>query len=279
MNHTRIENARSDGAVASSLQESKIETLKKSFANDGYFVVSNVVPQERLNDLHNNIVDAFEKAKQSGVLFSGGGLMSGHLNCFPGEGSRFVYAALQERGITDLIKEIEPKANRLPNVGCNFNLSHSVSQHYHADRDFTKAFMIANVAVVDTGVDNGAIELIPGTHKKFYKYWRFAMEKPYRHAIRVPMKRGDVLVRTSNVWHRGMPNLTSVARPMLALTWEDGGSTQQDPFTVEEGAIKFRPNWFKPTRLGRLRERTFVGVPISYSAYRFITSLYGNKGY
>ena len=203
--------------------------------------------------------------------------MSGHLNCFPGEGSRFVYDALQERGIIDLIREIEPKAVRLPNVGCNFNLPHSVTQHYHADRDFTKAFMIANVAVVDTVVENGAIELIPGTHKKFYKFWRFIVERPARNSIRVPMKQGDIMVRTSNVWHRGMPNRTSVARPMLALTWEDGGSVHDDPFAVEDGKITFRPNWFKPTRLGRIRERIFVKVPISYSAFRFVSSLYGAK--
>ena len=261
------------------LQPGERETLKRSFAENGYFVLKNVVSAEKLSDLHQKIVTAFESAKQSGTLFSGGGLMSGHLNCFPGEASRFVYEALQESGIINLIQEIEPKANRVPNVGCNFNLPSSVTQHYHADREFTREFIIANVAVVDTVVENGAIELIPGTHKKFYKYWRFALERPYRNSIRVPMQRGDVLVRTSNVWHRGMPNLTAVARPMLALTWEDGGSVHEDPFQVEEGKITFRPNWFKPTRLGRIRERMFVGVPLSYSAYRFVASLYGNKGY
>lgn len=279
MKATLSGNSQPCGADANPLTVDEMRDLKNGFADAGYLVIPNVVPQDKLATLHNSIVNSFETAKQSGVLFSGGGLMSGHLNCFPGEESRFVYEALQQRGVIDLIKQIEPEAIRMPNVGCNFNLPHSVTQHYHADRDFTKAFIIANVAVVDTGIENGAIELIPGSHKKFFKYWRFALEKPKLNCIRVPMKRGDVLVRTSNVWHRGMPNLTSVARPMLALTWEDGGSTHEDPFAVEEGQIRFRPNWFKPTKLGRLRERTFVTIPISYSAYRFITSLYGNKGY
>ena len=257
----------------------EFDGLKKSFEADGYFVVKNVVSPEKLAELHRQIVEEFDRAKQTGSLFSGGGLMSGHLNCFPGKNSRFVYDALKERGIIDLIREIEPKASKMPNIGCNFNLPNSVTQHYHADRDFTRAFMIANVAVVDTVVENGAIELIAGTQKKFYKYWRFALERPYRNSIRVPMKQGDILVRTSNVWHRGMPNRTAVARPMLALTWEDGGSVHEDPFTADGGEIQFRPNWFRPTRIGRLRERVFVGVPATYSAYRFVTSLIGNKGY
>ena len=279
MNQLEIQTTIPAGSENGALTPSERASLKKTFETEGYFIVNNVVSATKLAELHRNLTSTFTQAKESGDLFSGGGLVSGHLNCFPGAGSRFVYEALEARGIVDLIREIEPNATRLPNIGCNFNLPGSVTQHYHADRDFTKAFMIANVAVVDTVVENGAIELIAGSHHKFYKYWRFALERPYRNSIRVPMRQGDVMVRTSNVWHRGMPNRTAVARPMLALTWEDGGSTHADPFAVEEGKITFRPNWFQPTRLGRIRERIFVSVPASYSAYRIVSSLVGNKGY
>jgi hypothetical protein len=70
-----------------------------------------------------------------------------------------------------------------------------------------------------------------------------------------------------------MTNRTAVPRPMLAFTWEDGGSNDADPFSANGGNIRFLPNWFKPTRLGRLREQLFVKVPISYSALRFARSL------
>ena len=256
-----------------------VEALKHAFAEDGYLIFRDVVSKEQLSALRARLAEEFERAKQSGRLFSGGGMISGHLNCFPGEGSRFAYQALEAHGIIDLIKVIFPKAVRLPNVGCNFNLPNSVTQHYHADRNFTDDFLIANVAVVDTDLANGAIDLVPGTQKKFYKFWRFAVERPHRANKRIPMKQGDVLVRTSNVWHRGMPNRTAVARPMLAFTWEDGGSTREDPFEVEDGKIVFRQNWYKPTMVGRLRERTFVTAPITYSTYRFVGSLFGNKGY
>ena len=256
-----------------------VEKLKQAFAEDGYLIFRDVVSKEQLSALRDRIADEFDRARQSGRLFSGGGLISGHLNCFPGEGSRFAYEALEKHGIIDLIKVIFPKAVRLPNVGCNFNLPGSVTQHYHADRNFLDDFLIANVAVVDTDLANGAIDVIPGTHKKFYKFWRFAVERTARGSVRIPMKQGDVLVRTSNVWHRGMPNRTATARPMIAFTWEDGGSTREDPFKVEDGKIVFRQNWYKPTTLGRLRERTFVTAPITYSAYRFVGSLFGTKGY
>lgn len=255
------------------LQDSEIEQLKQTFAINGYIVLPQIVSRERLSQLHQALAREFAAASKSDALFSGGGLLSGHLNCFPGESARFAYDTLQERGIIDLLKQLHPSVARMPNVGCNFNLPRSHTQHYHIDRPFTREFMIANVAVVDTVIENGAIELIPGTHRRFYRYTRFVLERRHRDGIRVPMKQGDVLIRSSNVWHRGMTNLTSVPRPMLAMTWEDGGSNNPDPFSADGGKIRFLPNWFKPTRVGRLREQLFVKVPITYSALRFARSL------
>jgi ectoine hydroxylase-related dioxygenase (phytanoyl-CoA dioxygenase family) len=278
MSHV-AESVLSAAGAATPARLANLDYLKGAFAEDGYLVFRNVVSRERLARLNERLAQEFETAQRAGRLFAGGGTISGHLNCFPGEAARFAYEALEAQGILDLIKVLFPKATRLPNVGCNFNLPHSVAQHYHADRNFLDHFLIANVAVVDTTIENGAIDMIPGTHKKFYKYWQFAMERAWRGSTRIAMQQGDVLVRTSNVWHRGMPNFTAVPRPMLAFTWEDGGSAHADPFTQEGGQIVFRQNWYRPTPLGRLRERTFVAAPITYSTYRFVTSLYGTKGY
>jgi ectoine hydroxylase-related dioxygenase (phytanoyl-CoA dioxygenase family) len=264
-------------SATNKLSASEIETLKQAYANDGFFVIRNVVSHEGLTALHQALTREFESASKSGALFSGGGLVSGHLNCFPGAGARFAYDTLQERGIIDLLKELHPQVLRMPNVGLNFNLPASHTQHYHIDRPFTRDFMIANVAVVDTVIENGAIELVPGTHKRFYKYTRFVLERRHRNAVRVPMNQGDVLIRSSNVWHRGMTNSTSVPRPMLAMTWEDGGNNAPDPFNADGGKIRFLPNWFKPTRVGRIRERLFVKVPITYSALRFARSLFDTE--
>ena len=66
---------------------------------------------------------------------------------------------------------------------------------------------------------------------------------------------------------------------MMAITFGEIDDTDADPFAVNDGKIDFYPNWYKTSRLGQLRERTFVTAPITYSAYRFARSLYGNKGY
>jgi hypothetical protein len=257
------------------------ESLRKHFAERGYFIVPGVVPRDALSYLRSRIVDEFESAKKSGALFSGGGGISGHLNCFPGEESRFAYDAVAGHGILDLIRSIIGAPPGRLHVGGNLNLPKSVAQHYHVDSAFLEEFMIVNVAVVDTDVVNGAIDVVPGTHRQFYKYSRFAMERMSRFSTRLPLNQGDVLVRTSNLWHRGMPNRSSAARPMLAFTLGDlrAQVPEGDPFRANDGKILFYPNWYRANLVGRLRERMFVAAPITYSAYRFARSIFSSKGY
>ena len=238
-----------------------------------------IVSRARLAELRIKLLDALELSQRTGNLFNGGGSISGHLNCVPGEDSRFAYDALVERGIVDVVRELSPHSFGPVRVGCNMNLPRSVAQHYHMDGIFLEDFMIANVAVVDTDLVNGAIDVAPGTQKRFYKYCEFAAGRVYLRSKRLPLNQGDVLVRTSKLWHRGMPNNASVPRPMLAFTFGEKGVREGDAFRDNNGKIGFDPNWFKPTRLGRIRERTFVTAPITYAAYRFLTSLVDNKGY
>ena len=77
------------------LTESEIEKYRQEFADNGYFVIHDVVSKQRLGGLHAALAREFDTASKSGALFSGGGLLSGHLNCFPGAGARFAYDTLQ----------------------------------------------------------------------------------------------------------------------------------------------------------------------------------------
>lgn len=260
------------------ISSADIESYRREFQENGYLVFRDVVPKAALANLRDAIIQSFQRAKDSGGLFEGGGVISGHLNCFPGEISRFAYDAVDAYGIVDLVRVLFPQATQSCNVGCNLNLPGSVAQHYHVDGLFVEEFPIINVAVVDSTLMNGAIDLLPGTHRRFYKFWQYAVARLYEKTTRIPMSQGDVLVRTSNLWHRGMPNFTQVPRPMVAFTWEHGGKPG-DGFTRDGKEIRFLPNWYKTDFFGKLREKTFVKVPLSYSAYRFAKSLRGNRGY
>jgi hypothetical protein len=256
-----------------------VEQIQHALTTEGYAVLRDVVSKDRLGDFRDHLLAEYERARSAGELFKGGGSLSGHLNCFPGERSRFIYDEIVDAGIVDVVRAMDPAAADRVRPTLNFNLPNSVAQHYHMDGVFTRAFTICNVAVVDTDLQNGAIDVLPGTNREFYKFWRYALERKYRLTTRVCMNQGDVLLRMSTLWHRGMPNLSSTPRPLMSLTFGEDGAPDGDPFGGGDGEVVFYPNWFRPTRLGMVRERVFVAFPYSYSAVRFVRSLRGDRGY
>ncbi|HYQ45759.1 MAG TPA: phytanoyl-CoA dioxygenase family protein [Polyangiaceae bacterium] len=248
------------------------DSLRKSFAEEGYLRFEGVVSSAKLAQLSQRITGEFERQRREGQLFAGGGTVSGHLNCFPGAESRFVYDQLQHSGIIDIVRALSPVALRAPNVGCNLNLPGSAAQNEHVDGYASQPFLIVNVAAVDTSLDNGAMEVLRATQRSDVKYWQILLERPQR--LRVPMRQGDVIIRTSTLWHRGMPNRTDKPRPMLAFTWEDGGSVREDPYDLHDGHITFLPNRYNTDLKSRIREHAFVALPGLGTAYRAVRSLF-----
>jgi ectoine hydroxylase-related dioxygenase (phytanoyl-CoA dioxygenase family) len=257
------------------LTQPENERLRAAFASDGFAILPNVVSKQRLTEFRDEVTEEFARAERAGELFAGGGTVSGHLNCFPGEQSRFVYDSLRDYGIIDLVRQLSPQSARMPNVGCNLNLPGSSAQNYHVDGYASRAFMIVNVASVDTTLINGALEISPGSHQRDYKYHEFVLAR--RRSLRVQLNAGDVLLRPSSLWHRGMPNRSTSLRPMFGLTWEEGGSELEDPYTLYGGKMRFLPNRYTSDLSGRLREHAFAALPALGSGYLFVRSLLGNR--
>ena len=250
--------------------------LRRHLDQDGYVVVRDVVSKDRLDAFNAKLTQAYATSGK----FKGGGTISGHLNCFPGEDARFIYEEIEAAGIGDFVRSIREDQPNHVRPTLNFNLPGSRAQHYHMDGAFLTEFLICNVAVVDTNLVNGAIDLLPSTQLEFYPFWRYALERKYRLTTRVPMSQGDVLLRKSTLWHRGMPNKTDSPRPMMSLTFGEESAPTADPFAAHDGRIVFYPNWYNSSgRLGILRERVEVRAPFTRSTVRFAKSLVGKRGY
>src|SRR5579859_4949195 len=184
------------------ISDEVLRDLRQNLDEKGYYVIPEVVSKDRLAKFNARIVEEYERAAK----FSGGGSISGHLNCFPGEDARFIYDEVEELGIADAIRALRPGLPNDVRATLNFNLPGSAPQHYHMDGVYVEEYMICNVAVVDTDLVNGAIDLLPSTNREFYPFWRYALKRKYKMTRRIPMKQGDVLLRKSTLWHRGMPN-------------------------------------------------------------------------
>src|SRR5436853_241256 len=106
-----------------------MQDLCSAFAREGYVTLPNVVSKSRLAALTDELRGEYARARANGELFSGGGLISGHLDCFPGAQSRFVYDELEQYGVFDLVRNLSPSATRMPNIGCNPNLPNRYAQN------------------------------------------------------------------------------------------------------------------------------------------------------
>jgi hypothetical protein len=248
--------------------------LKRQFEREGYLLLESVVPTEPLARLSTEIIAKLHADVTGGRLFAGGGSLSGHLNCFPGAQSRFIYEALERAGVFELVQALSQRPLRKPNIGCNLNLPGSHAQNEHVDGYAAEPFLVVNVAGVDTTLANGAMEIITGSQREDHKFWEVMLARLSRR--RVTMRQGDVVIRISTLWHRGMPNSSTAPRPMFAFTWEDGGSSLADPYLAHDGRITFLPNRFRTDWRGRLVERAFVAAPRLGTAYHAVRSLLGD---
>lgn len=257
------------------LSPSAIDDLRAELDERGYVVIRDVVSKSALAALRDELVAAYDASEK----FAGGGSYTGHLNCFPGKNASFTYDDIAAAGIVDLVRSAKGDAADHPRATLNFNLPGSVAQHYHMDGLYVEDFLVVNIAVVDTTLANGAIDVLPGTNKRFYKFWQYAMQRCYKGTTRLEMQAGDVLVRKSTLWHRGMPNTTTVPRPLMSITFGESSAPAGDPFMENDGNIRFYPNWYSTSKLSQARERLFIKAPLLYSTYRFAKSLTGNRGY
>jgi ectoine hydroxylase-related dioxygenase (phytanoyl-CoA dioxygenase family) len=257
------------------LSPDAISALRDELDERGYVVLRDVVSKAGLAELNVELSTAYANSEK----FKGGGSYTGHLNCYPGKNARFTYDDIAAAGIVDLVRSVKGDAADHPRATLNFNLPGSVAQHYHMDGLYVEDFVVVNIAVVDTTLANGAIDVLPGTNKRFYKFWQYALKRCYRRTTRLEMQAGDVLIRKSTLWHRGMPNNTKVPRPLMSITFGETSAPEGDPFMEDGGAIRFYPNWYSTSKLSQLRERLFMKAPPLYSAYRFAKSLTGNRGF
>ena len=102
------------------------------------------------------------------------------------------------------------------------NAHSTVTQPLHSDMAAVadrRGYWVANVAWMldDFSADNGAVRLIPGSHR----WGALPQEKladptaPHPDQILLTGKRGTILVMNAHIWHGGLANRTSAPRTAL----------------------------------------------------------------
>ncbi|MBM3350049.1 MAG: hypothetical protein FJY58_10210 [Betaproteobacteria bacterium] len=207
---------------------------------------------------------------------------SGHLNLSAGELSNKIILELEENLVLQQVQgffNIDIK-NYEVIVGINLNLPGSQAQHPHMDGLFHSEHYILNIPLVDTSVENGAIQIFPKTHLSDLSYSHFLFGGYMFSGVRVEAKAGFGLLRSSRVWHRGMPNNTRQLRPMLSIVFHESKSSEGEMIRAAKSKLRAGPvrlsstQWFYPgsSIVRDCQHFLYVKIPLLHGAVRILKS-------
>lgn len=208
---------------------------------------------------------------------------SGHLNLNAGCLSHKIISELEKnlvlRKIEDFFKINIHNYEML--VGINLNWPGSEAQHPHMDGSFGNEHYILNIPIVDTTTVNGAIEIFPKTHLSSLSYSKFLLGGYIFSGVRVEAKAGHGLLRSSRLWHRGMPNRTGSPRAMLSIVFHDvksldGRMIRDKKSELWSGPIRLSSTqWFYPGRslIRDCQHFFYVKSPLLHSGVRLLKSI------
>lgn len=191
----------------------------KQFYQQGFLLLPGALPAAPCEAFGAAVLAEYECMKQTGQASALIGAQAGHLNIRMGEQGRALLALVEEAGIATLVAELAGGRAVLRQAVGNLNLPGSCTQNFHMDGLFAERLIIANVCLTPTTAANGATELIPQSDRTELSYWRLTRDSWRGKSLRPALNPGDVLIRPSNLWHRGTANHSQAARPMAGFIW------------------------------------------------------------
>ena len=132
---------------------------------------------------------------------------------------------------------------------------------------------MVSIVTEDIDYNNAPTEICLGSHKKYMKFWEFFFSRKIKKKI--TLKKGQILIRPHNLWHRGTKNKSVKPRLLLSFSMslkKDNKQTQKISSSVE-----ILPNFFKSNFFGRLHEFFYVYFGSILTILKLINSLIKEK--
>ena len=249
---------------------------KRSYNNDGYAILDTDLEHNKdFNDLVDEInndlrikINYRELKKNGGFIMGNFGIDQGHY------GPKF-YSLIFKDQLIKIFEELtETKLDEFDIFhGGNLVLPNKGKQHFHIDGSYYKKMYMVSIVTEDIDYNNAPTEICLGSHKKYMKFWEFFFSRKIKKKI--TLKKGQILIRPHNLWHRGTKNKSVKPRLLLSFSMtpkEDNKQTQKISSSVE-----ILPNFFKSNFFGRLHEFFYVYFGSILTILKLINSLIKQK--
>tara|TARA_S200000501_G_scaffold365219_1_gene398375 strand:- start:465 stop:1226 length:762 start_codon:yes stop_codon:yes gene_type:complete len=244
-----------------------------NFEKDGFIILRNFIKDKDFDSLceklKKDVLQEFNKLDKKG------GSLMGNLNISPGTYSKKIFEKIDTEKFKKIMNCISKKNFSSFDIvsGGNLNFQYQYNQHFHTDSKFDNSFLIVNVVTEDIFETNGPLEVLPGTQKEKLPYWRIIFKKSQK----ILAKKGDLIIRTSNLWHRGTKNISKNPRLLLAYTFKERIGEKGKLEFEENKDLKILNNLFKSNVRGTLRENFYTRLSYLYKSFRLLRSIFTKK--
>ncbi len=230
---------------------------KNFFEKKGYIILNTKLDNDLLfNKLCDEIENRINHLAKISNIKKLGGYIVGNLNINQGPfGSRLYSLVFKKKLINFFEKITKKKINQFDiKFGGNLALSKKGTQQFHTDGKFTNEMYLVSIATENISLKNGPTEICVGSHMKPLSFWEFFFSKKQKKKL--TMKKGQILIRKHNLWHRGTKNLSNKNRLLLSfIMTPKSRKTKLKTSRVNFGIIH---NSFKNNFIGRIHEIIYV---------------------
>ncbi len=252
-------------------------SIEKNFLEkNGYIKLSNLINNENFDRLSKQIMLETNKFYEENLdrIKDLGGYLTGNLELLPDNKLLEMWNILCDENFKSIFKNIIGKDISNYDVKCSGNivLPNKGFQHFHTDGPLKSNKIILNLAIHEIDLMNAPTEIVPGTHNREIKYWKFYLSEIFQDKILMKMSKGDVIIRNHSIWHRGTKNKSKHLRILLlfALTEKSKGKYFKQEINRN---LTIGENQFKSSHKQKLKEVISIYLSPIYIFYRIISSL------
>ena len=212
------------------LGKAALEEVVTAIREDGYVVIEQVVDHDHLDALKERMDEDSEKLIEA-EQWGGSGSVRGHLQQGPPPFEPYLFADILVNPFAiQVTRQILGESFSCSFYNGNTNTPGSGVQPLHGDgrhlwgeqpEAHPATQMIVNISPQDTTVENGATQIWPGSHLDMRPVTDEVEQDRRSHTPPVPAltRKGDLLIRDSRLWHRGVPNRSTEYRQMIAIVY------------------------------------------------------------
>jgi hypothetical protein len=231
---------------------------KNHYKNNGYVIIdTDLEYNKNFNDLIDQIDNDLRFKIKNDELKKNGGFIMGNFGINQGPyGPKLKSLIFKEQFVKIFEDLTEVKLDSFDIFcGGNLVLPKKGKQHFHIDGSYDKKMYMISIVTENIDLSNGPTEICVGSQKKEMKFWEFFFSKKQKKKI--ILKKGQILIRPHNLWHRGTKNFSNKTRLLLSfvMTPKVDKGKKIEPISSE---LMILPNFFKSNFQGKLHELFYI---------------------